>query len=499
MNRVVVVGGGIAGLAAAWELTGGAGGPEPGGPAVVLLERHDHLGGKIRTATFAGRPVDRAADGFLGRRPEATDLCRELGLGDELEPIGATGAAVWVGRRRRPLPKDLALGVPTRFLPTARSQILGAEGTLALLRDVVAPKGDRRGPLGDRAVGPLVAHKLGPRVVERLVEPLLGGIYAGGVTDMSAAAVFPALLEAAGRRGSFMRALRGAVAAGARDRTEAPEPAFWSLRRGIGSLTERLAESLARRGVELRSGSGADALEPGGEGTASWRVRVGAETIGADGVILAVPAFAAADLLEPLEPETALLLRGVEYSSVAVVTTAWRADQLPERLVGTGLLVPRGSPGPDGLHGDLMVTACTYLSNKWPHLARAGEVLIRASVGRLGDDRVAGLDDDELAERVQAELGYLLGTSGRARAVGVDRWPAALPQYRVHHGMRTAGVEAALQRLGGLAVAGAAFHGVGIPACVGSGRRVARLLLDGPPPGAPTGADDETSATERTG
>ncbi|HUA95349.1 MAG TPA: FAD-dependent oxidoreductase, partial [Acidimicrobiales bacterium] len=184
VDTVVVVGGGISGLTAAWELTGGAAGPGRDTPSVVVLEAEARAGGKLQTVVVGGRDVDAGPDGFLGRRPEAVDLCRELGLEDELVPIALSGAAVWVGGRRRDLPPGLALGVPTRYFPVARSGILGARGSLRLLVDVVAPRRDLRGPLGDRAVGPLVAHKLGRRVVERLVDPLVGGIHAGTVADM---------------------------------------------------------------------------------------------------------------------------------------------------------------------------------------------------------------------------------------------------------------------------------------------------------------------------
>ncbi|HEY1734733.1 MAG TPA: ferrochelatase, partial [Acidimicrobiales bacterium] len=214
-RTVAVVGAGIAGLAAAWELTGGREGPGPSTPAVVVLEASPRVGGKLRTESFGGRSIDVGPDGFLGRRPEAAELCREVGLGDDLEPIGAAGAAVWSGGRRRPLPAGQLLGVPTRFLPVARSGILGLRGNLRLLVDVLAPRPDLRGPLGDRAIGPLVARKLGRRVVDRLVDPLVGGIYAGGVDDVSAAAAHPILLAASQGRAGLMRSLRRSQAGNA--------------------------------------------------------------------------------------------------------------------------------------------------------------------------------------------------------------------------------------------------------------------------------------------
>jgi oxygen-dependent protoporphyrinogen oxidase len=493
---VAVVGGGIAGLAAAWELSGG-GEPDAPTPQVVVLEAGDRLGGKLRSEPFGTGTVDVGPDGFLGRRPEAADLCREIGLGDDLVPIGASGAAVWVGGARRTLPGSLAVGVPTRFLPTARSRVLGTRGSARLALDLLLPRRDLRGPLGDRAVGPLVAHKLGRRVVERLVDPLIGGIYAGGVDDMSAAAVYPLLLAVAQRHGGFMRSLRRATAvahstgmtAGAPEAVAGPavaeQPAFWSLRGGLGSLGERMRGALAARGVTVRTGCRVDRLERE-PGTAAWVLRTPEGPVRADRVVLALPAGPAAELLAPHDAETATLLRGIDYSSVATVTFAFPEGAVPDGLVGTGLLVPRTATLPRALGtGTFLVTACTYLTVKWPQLARPGEVLLRASVGRFGDERPAGMAEDELVARVAGELGVLLGVEGGTTASLVTRWPEALPQYRVHHLLRVTGIESAVRRLGGLAVAGAAYRGVGIPACVASGRAAAREVLSGTEDGGP--------------
>ena len=488
-GTIAVVGGGIAGLAAAWELSGGADGPGPGSPRVVLLEGSGRLGGKLATERFGEREVDVGPDGFLGRRPEAAALCREAGLGDELVAIGGSGAAVWAGGRRRTLPGSLAMGVPTRFLPTARSRILGVGGSLRLLVDVLLPRRDVRGPLGDRAIGPLVANKLGHRVVDRLVDPMVGGIYAGGVDNMSAAAVYPLLLGIAQHPGGFMRALRRASAhapgAGGAGDGEAGPPAFWSLRDGVGSLGPRLGEALGRRGVSVRTGCSVGRLERA-TSSPGWVLDTPQGPLTADAVVLAVPAGPAADLLSPLDAEVGALLRGIDYASVATVTLAYPAEGFPEDLVGTGLLVPVHSATPEslGAPGPYLVTACTYLGVKWPHCARPGERLVRASVGRFGDDRAMALDDGELVARVTAEVGVLLGVKTAPRAAMVRRWPDALPQYRVHHLLRVTGIEAAVRRFGGLAVAGAAYRGVGIPACVASGRAAAREVLSPEGPGA---------------
>jgi oxygen-dependent protoporphyrinogen oxidase len=461
----VVVGGGISGLAAAWELSGGST-PRSDALEIVVLESSDRLGGMLRSDDLAGRVVDMGADGFLGRRPEAVQLCREIGLEDKLVPIAARGASVWSRGRLRVLPERHVMGIPTRFWPTARSGVLGIGGSMALARDALLPRPDVRGPLGDRAIGPLVARKLGRRVVDQLADPLIGGIHAGTVDDMSAAAVFPPLLAAAHRRGSLMRALRA----------ETPEPdpdgppLFWAIEGGMETLVDAVSAALERRSVRLERSAAVDGLEREGN---SWTL-TGSNEVKADAAVLALAAPAAARLLKPHDDEAAALLASIDYASVTVVTFRAPDDCLPADLYGTGFLVPRRS-APKG-RGPWAVTACTYLDRKWPHLAREGEVLLRASLGRIDDARAEEWTDEDCAARSWEELGALTGLSGEPTEWVVVRHPQAFPQYRVHHLLRTAGVEAAVARLGGLAVAGSAYRGVGIPACIASGRAAARAV-----------------------
>jgi oxygen-dependent protoporphyrinogen oxidase len=482
-RAVVVVGGGISGLAAAWELTGGS--SLAGDARVIVLEASTRLGGALDSAKFGGRIVDTGPDGFLGRRPEALDLCHEIGLEDALVPIAGRGAGVWSRGSVRPLPAGLALGIPTRFWPAARSGILGLRGQLGLARDALLPRPDVRGPIGDRSIGPLVARKLGQRVADRLVDPLIGGIHAGSVDDMSAAATYPPLLAAAQKRGSLMRALRAEVPAPSDD---AP-PLFWALNGGMASMVEQLRAALTARGVEIRCDLTVESLEraaPAGGGSvgARWNVVTSApegagrtvqESTAADAVVLAVPAPVAADLLKLHDAEAAGLLGGITYASVTLVTFRVPVDALASPLAGTGFLVPRRSAPPQG-DDAWAVTAATYLSEKWTHLAAEGELLLRASVGRYGDERAGSWRDDEVVARVWSELGLLMGLRGHPLESMVARWPGAFPQYRVHHLMRTAGIEAAVARIGGIAVAGSAYRGVGIPACIASGRAAARAI-----------------------
>ncbi|HEY1830417.1 MAG TPA: protoporphyrinogen oxidase [Acidimicrobiales bacterium] len=473
MNRhVVVIGGGISGLAAAWELTGGAAGPDASNPEVTVLEASDRLGGSLRSGSVGDRVVDLGPDGFLGRRPEAAELCREIGLGDALVPVGARGAGVWARGRVRPLPDGLTLGVPVRAWPTVRSGIVGWRGTLALGRDVLLPRPDRRGPIGDRAIGPMLSRKLGQRVVDLLADPMIGGIHAGSVDDMSAAAIYPALLAAAQRRGSLMKALRSETTPVPADN---PPPLFWALDGGLQHMADRLGSALAERGVTIRPSSVVHSLERSGP---DWSVSLddeqGHHHLEATGVVLAVPAPQAAELVRPHDQEMGGLLAAIDYASVLLVTLRLPPDALGPRR-GTGFLVPRRVRRP-GTDEGWMVTACTYLTDKWPHLSRQGDVVIRASIGRYGDNRAEGWSDHDVVIGVLDELEALIGLTGAPLSTQVTRFPQAFPQYRVHHLMRTAGIEAAAARLGGLAVAGSAYRGVGIPACIASGRAAARLV-----------------------
>jgi oxygen-dependent protoporphyrinogen oxidase len=497
---VAVVGGGIAGLAAAWELVTG----DPGGgvtPEVHLLDPGGRVGGWLRSAEFAGRTVDLAADAFVARRPEATDLCAELGLTEQLVPPAAAGASVWARDRLRPMPDGLNLGVPTRWWPLARSGILTAAESLRVAIDLVQPHFGTNGVIGDRAVGAIVGPRLGRPVVERLVDPLVGGINAGDVDELSAAAAFPYLLAASLQPGSLMRQLGRGLRNGAKPAPAERPPLFWSLRTGTAGLTGRLSAELERRGVRIRTGVSLEAVgsrAPGGMaggGTGPWRLHLRAdrpEVFDADGVVLAVPAGVAAGLLAGLTTEVAALLGTIDYASVAVLTIALPETSVPSPIYGTGFLVPRTGTL-DGARP--LVTAATYLGRKWPHLARRGDELVRVSVGRREDERHQSLDDDELLEAVLLELAHLLGVRDRPIDWMVTRFDRAFPQYRVGHLIRVARIEQGVAELGGMELAGAAYRGVGIPACIGSGRDAGRRLLGflsrpTRPARAPVGGED---------
>ncbi len=333
--------------------------------------------------------------------------------------------------------------------------------------------------MGDRSVGEIVGTRMGRAVVERLADPLIGGIHAGSVDDLSAAATFPLLIGAAQQPGSLMHNLRPRPvpppAAG-----DVGRPMFWSLTDGVASLATTVGDALAAAGVEIRTGVQVDAVTREGDrwvlatGPRERRGRSRPGRLEAHGVVLAVDARRAGVLLAPVAPVAAGLLSTIEYASVAVVTLSLPPDSVPGPLAGTGFLVPRttvldGRPA--------LMTGCTYLSNKWPHLSRPGDLLVRVSAGRYGDDRAGDLADEELIATVCGELGSVLGMSTSPLDATVERWAPALPQYRPGHLLRVAQIEDALGAVPSMAVAGAALRGVGIPACIGTGRQAARSVL----------------------
>lgn len=470
---VVIVGGGIAGLSAAWELTGGADGPGENSPRVEVIEASDHVGGALVTASFAGRTIDLGADGFLARRPEAVTLVRELGLEDQLEAINASGASIWLSGALDELPEGLVLGIPAYSKTLKSMRGLSWKAKLAARRDEWMP---RRLSVGDDAtIGTIARTKLGRELTYQFIEPLIGGIQAGRIDDLSAKSVFPPLLEAARKGGSLMKAIRprGPVNPGPVAQTVSSGPAFYSLHGGVGSLPVELARQLHERGVVLRTGVSVSAVRRTPSGTYPWEVDTPTTSTLANAVIFATPAPVVAKLVGDIDTNLERL-RAIPSAGAAMVSFNLARSEitLPEK--GTGVLVPLGTHWSGG--GTMMVTAVTFLDRKWPRLAREHDLVLRAHVGRIDDDRWAAMSDDELTSRVASELELLLPRFGTVLEARVQRWPGGLPQYYLGHDEMVASAKASAVTLR-IALAGSAYDGVGIPASIGSGRRAAREVL----------------------
>ncbi|MBG7699004.1 protoporphyrinogen oxidase [Streptomyces sp. MC1] len=442
-GHVVVIGAGIAGLAAAHRLLGR-------GARVTVLEAGDRVGGKLLPGEIAGVRVDLGAESMLARRPEAVALAREAGLGELLQPPATATASIWTRGALRPMPKGHVMGVPGTA--AALLGVLSDEGLARIERDADLPRTE----IGDDvAVGEYVAARLGREVVDRLVEPLLGGVYAGDAYRISMRSAVPQLFQAARTHASLTEGVREIQAKAAAQQQTGP--VFMGIAGGVGRLPLAVADSVRARGGEILTGTPARELRR--EAAGGWRITAGERVLHADAVIVAVPAPAAAALLRAESPGAAAELAAVEYASMALITLAYRrADlSLPE---GSGFLVPPV----DGR----TIKACTFASQKWSWIAEEDPdvVVLRTSVGRYGETEVLGRDDADLVEVSRHDLREATGLAAAPLRTRVTRWTDGLPQYPVGHHARVARVREQIAKLPGLAVCGAQYDGVGIPACI---------------------------------
>jgi oxygen-dependent protoporphyrinogen oxidase len=447
---IVVIGGGISGLVAAHALSALLPDVE-----VIVLEATAQVGGKLALAEVAGVTIDVGAEAMLARRPEGLQLLSELGLDSEVLSPTTTSAAVWAGGALHPLPARTMLGIPSDVSSVADSGLLGAHSLAGLSAEPeLAPL---RPLTGDIAVGALVRSRLGDEVVDRMVEPLLGGVYAGRADELSLRATMPALAAALGQGGSLVGAAGAALRAGAR--MPAAGPVFASLRRGLGNLPRVLA---SHADFTVRYGTTVRAVRRTPVGFALECGAVpDAELIEAVAVVIATPAAKAARLLGSVAPAAATELAGIDTASVAITTLAFRDITLP---AGSGLLV--------GAREGLAVKGVTLSTQKWP-LDAGGLTLLRASLGRAGEPQLLQREDPELIALVRRDLGTLYGLRAEPVDALVTRWGGGLPQYAVGHVERVLRLRAAVAAVPGLAVCGASYDGVGIPACIASARSAA--------------------------
>jgi oxygen-dependent protoporphyrinogen oxidase len=436
--RVAVVGGGMAGLAAAHELATAS-------VEVVVLEGSDRLGGKLRLGEVGGLTLDLGAESILARRPEGLDLIHAVGLDDRVVHPATITASIWTHGALRAMPPTV-MGIP------ADPAALAASGIADMPDPRILPAPDE-----DISVAEFVTARLGRDVLDRLVEPLLGGVYAGHTDQLSLRATTP---QIAALGDDLLTA-----AAEHRAAATATGPVFAGLVGGVGQLPAAVA---ATPGIEVRLDATVRAVGRTPEG---WRLSVGpttdVEVVDVDAVIIAAPAPAAARLLAEEAPDAAFALAAIDYASMAIVTFVLDDAVVPE---GSGFLVPPV----DGT----FIKAATVSSSKWGWIGESGRTVIRTSVGRAGETTLLQHDDVDLAARALADLRAAFGSLPDPADRVVQRWGGGLPQYDVGHLDRVETVERSVAGVPGLEVCGAAYRGVGIPAVIGSGRAAARRLLD---------------------
>lgn len=448
-RRVAVVGGGITGLAAAWEL-------ERQGVDVTVFEASPRLGGKLQRSPVDGLafPLDDGADAFLARVPDALELCAELGIEDLAHP--AVGRAfVFADGALRPLPTNHLLGVPTDLDDLAATGLVSVAGLERARADLDA---DTAPLQGDISVGELVRGRLGDEVCDHLVEPLLGGINAGEADRLSTAAVAPQIWACAAGGGSLMQA-----AAAARSRVVVSgDPVFATPTDGMAALPDRLADRLE---ADIRCSSAVDQVTLAGSG-------VGIDGVQFDGVVVSTPADVTALLLRSIAPDAAEVLASIEFASVVMVTLVTETRAVDHPLDGSGFVVARTAGVP--------ITACSWGSSKWRHWDDGDHAVFRVSIGHDADPADwCALDDGRLVATALDGLRTTMGIDVVPVGARVRRWRRSFPQYRPGHLDLVADVHRATAQAGPIALAGASLGGIGVPACIRQGRTAARTLLGG--------------------
>lgn len=467
MKRAVVIGGGIAGLSAAYYLQKIA---QENGQALHLtvVERDPRWGGKIVTERVDGFVIEGGPDTFLATKPWGVGLSRELGLEGRLNGTNPHQKNTYVLHKGqlRPLPDGLAMMIPTHFGSMARTRLLSWPDKARMGLDYLLPvRRDRQ----DESLGAFVSRRLGRRAYENLIEPLMSGIYAGDGDQLSLQSTFPYLQAMETDHGGLIRgalAIRKKMSKNGNGKNSS-RSAFLTPTTGLAEIIEKLVEHLVAGGAHLSPGVGASRVRPLPQGYQIDLEQGGSLTV--DGLILASPAFASADLVEGFAPRLAAELKQVPYVTTATVSLAYPLESLPHPLDGYGYVIPRRE-GRSAL-------ACTWTSTKFPHRAPQGYALLRVFIGRAGQEAHIDWEETNLLEVARQELRLTLGVHAEPALSRVFIWEKAMPQYVLGHPSRLMRIDAALGKLPGLALAGNGYRGIGIPDCIHSGELAAQRIL----------------------
>jgi oxygen-dependent protoporphyrinogen oxidase len=443
MPRVVIVGGGIAGLSAAYDLT-------RAGVETIVFEKQPRLGGVIETRQWDGCTIDCGPDSFLSAKPEALALIKELGL--EREVIGSNDhqRTTYIQKNQKlvALPDGVMMIVPSKIMPMAKSPLLGWATKIRMGLELLR----RPGPGTDRSVADFVIDHFGTETLDYLAEPLLSGVYGGDPAQLSVASVLPRFLEMEKKTGSLGRAVMAA-----KGQSSSGGSLFRTLKSGLGSMVKALSKDLNVRNETVQ------AIENG------FRVRAAGDWIQADHVIVACPAWSAAEMLNGLDGGLAKKLTEIPYSSSLTLSLIYQASEFDGQHAGFGFLVPKRERR--------RLAACTFVGTKFPFRTPEGRVVLRCFFGGIGDEAVLNESDDGLIAIARDELQRILGLTAKPLFHMISRWPRSMAQYTVGHASRVKEIRERAGRVPGLYLAGNAYDGIGIPDCVRTGRAAAKAIL----------------------
>jgi oxygen-dependent protoporphyrinogen oxidase len=475
-SSIVIIGGGIAGLSAAYyaqkklALSEVEGTPDA---QITLLEAGEHWGGKITTDRISFDDGDFIIEGgpdtFLATKPWAVALCKELDLSERLHGTNPKNKNTYVLHKNKlqPLPDGLAMMIPTNIPSILKSQLISWPGKVRMGFDFLLPSHNGH---HDESLGRFVSRRLGREAYENLIEPLMSGIYAGDGDQLSLRSTFPYLHDLEHKYGSLARGalkMRQQMASRGKS-TQGSRSAFLTPTTGLAEIVEALVETLTENGANLRLNAPVQTLER--SNVLTWNViRENGEMLNADGVIIAAPAYAAGKIASELDPELASVLGSIPYASTATVTLAYRQSDLSRPLDGYGYVIPRRE--------GRRALACTWTSTKFPHRAPDGYALVRVFVGRAGQESDIPWDRASLLDLAREELDLTLGITAEPLINRVFIWENAMPQYNLGHPEKLVKIDAALEKHPGLALAGNGYRGIGIPDCIHSGELAVEKIL----------------------
>jgi len=475
MKRVVVIGGGIAGLSAAYSLREHQ---KPGQDfEIVILEKNPNVGGNIRTEKVNGFLVEGGPDCFLSEKPWAMELCKRLGLGAELLPTNEKDRKTFVlsGGKLHELPEGVILMIPTKIMPLALSSLITLRGKIRMALEIFVPKKKEK---GDETLGEFVKRRLGKEALDKIAEPLVAGVHAGDPETMSIRSSFPKFVQLEEEHGSLIRGMLKRMAAMRKSKAAAPKPSgqatgpkvtmFMTLKGGLSEMIATLTSSLLKsKNTSITANETVTGVIKKG---ASYEVRLADNTsVMADAVILAAPAYAASSILAGLDPELSQKLLTIPYVSTATITVAFKRSDVKHPLNGFGFVVPRAEKR--------RIMAASWTSVKFKYRSPEDSVLIRCFVGGAKNSELVDLSDTEMERVVREELKDIMGIDAKPLLTRVYRWKNSMPQYTIGHEERVNWIEERIAKYPGLYLTGSAYHGIGISDSVRNGEVVAKKAL----------------------